>query len=120
MKSHLINGAAARRAHQLKIRKYSNSIDQRDFHPLVFETFGYWRPEVTNLVRACCLKMEETSNIAYSVLFNYWISKLSFTLQWENAITIIERSEYAILQEEKVNNIKSRWKDYRRENIKIK
>jgi len=71
VKSHLINGAAARRAHQLKIRKYSNSIDQRDFHPLVFETFGYWRPEVTNLVRVCCLKMEETSNIAFSVLIGY-------------------------------------------------
>ena len=39
VKSHLINRAAARHAHQFKIRKYSNSIDQKDFHPLVFETW---------------------------------------------------------------------------------
>jgi hypothetical protein len=120
VKSQANNGAAAQRAHQYKIRKYSKFVDEQDFHPMVFETFGYWTSEVTNLVKCCCHLMEDTSGIPYSILFNYWISRLSFTLQWENAITITERADYSKLQEEKRNNSRSRWKDFRRERLLIK
>jgi len=120
VKTHAINGAAAQRAHQFKMRKYSSFVDAQDFHPLVFETFGYWSEEVTNLVRCCCHQMEDTSGTPYSALYNYWISRLSFTLQWENAITIMERADFAKLQDEKRNNSKSRWRNYRRESLSIK
>jgi hypothetical protein len=79
------------------MRKYSTYVDPQDFHPLVFETYGYWRPEVTELIHKCCKLIEEKGGVAYSVLVNYWISKLSFILQWENAITILERIDAAAM-----------------------
>jgi len=120
VKSHEVTGAAAQRAHQSKIRKYTSSINSQDFHPLVFETYGFWNAEVTDLIQACCARIEETTGTPYSSLINYWISRLSFTLQWENAIAIMERHDYSELQEQKKSNSVLRWKDYRREELRIK
>jgi len=120
VKSHEVTGAAAQRAHQLKIRKYTSTINSQDFHPLVFETYGFWNSEVTDLIQACCVRIEETTGTPYSSLINYWISRLSFTLQWENAIAIMERHDYSELQEQKKSNSVLRWKDYRREELRIK
>ena len=120
VKSHEVTGAAAQRAHQSKIRKYTSSINSQDFHPLVFETYGFWNAEVTDLIQACCARIEETTGTPYSSLINYWISRLSFTLQWENAIAIMERHDYSRLQELKKSNSVLRWKDYRREELRIK
>jgi hypothetical protein len=120
VKSHEVTGAAAQRAHQSKIRKYTSSINSQDFHPLVFETYGFWNAEVTDLIQACCASIEETTGTPYSSLINYWISRLSFTLQWENAIAIMERHDYSRLQELKKSNSVLRWKDYRREELRIK
>jgi hypothetical protein len=120
VKSHEVTGAAAQRAHQSKIRKYTSAINSQDFHPLVFETYGYWNTEVTDLIQACCARIEETTGTPYSSLINYWISRLSFTLQWENAIAIMERHDYSRLQEQKKTNTALRWKDFRREELRIK
>lgn len=117
VKSHKVSGAAAQRAHQAKIRKYSSTINPQDFHPLVFETYGLWNTDVTELIQACCARIEEITGTPYSSLINYWISRLSFTLQWENAITIMERQDHSRLQEEKKSNAR---KDFRREDLRIK
>jgi hypothetical protein len=114
-KSHQVNGATANRAYQQKMRKYSTYVDPQDFHPLVFETYGYWRPEVTELIHKCCKLIEEKGGVAYSVLVNYWISKLSFILQWENAITILERIDAAAMA-----NGHTQRKNFRRINSRIK
>jgi len=53
-KTHLVTGAAALRAHNMKIRKYAQLINKDDFHPMVFETLGYWTEEVTKLINNCC------------------------------------------------------------------
>jgi len=90
------NGTAGRKAHMNKINYYSRFIEREDFHPLVFETFGYWTEEVTMLIRTCCHIISAEKHIEYSVLVNYWFTKLSFILQWENAIIILER-EHQIL-----------------------
>jgi len=95
------NGTAARRAHQNKIKKYSSLVDKEDFHPLVMETYGCWTDEVTSLIKTCCNIISEEKRIEYSVLVNYWTTKLSFILQWENAIIILEREKY--LSDETLN-----------------
>ena len=94
-KSHQVNGVTAHRAHQQKIRKYANYIDKTNFHPLVFEVYGYWEEDVTQLIKKCCTQIEENSGIPFPILVNYWISRLAFTLQWENAMTITERMDVA-------------------------
>ena len=96
-KSHQFKGATANRAYQQKMRKYSTYVDPQDFHPLVFETYGYGRPEITELIHKCCKLIEEKGGAAYAVLVNYWMSRLSFILQWENVITILERIDAAAM-----------------------
>jgi hypothetical protein len=82
---------------------------------LIFETYGYWHPEVTELIRKCCKIIEEKGGVSYSVLVNYWISRLSFILQWENAITIMERIDAAAMA-----NGHTQRKNFRRINSRIK
>ena len=94
-KSHLFNGVTALAAHNLKIKKYCDLVNEEDFHPLAIECFGYWTEEVTKVVKDACMLIAEDKAIPYSVLVNYWLSKLSFVLQWENAIVITERSAFA-------------------------
>ena len=40
----MVTGAANKNQ---KIRKYAQLINKDDFHPMVFETLGYWTEEVT-------------------------------------------------------------------------
>ena len=94
-KSHLKNGVTARRAHNHKITYYADCVDREDFHPLVLEAFGYWTTEVSDQIKSACREISEEKEIPYSMIVNYWLTRLSFVLQWENAITIIEREDYS-------------------------
>ena len=95
VQSHLYNGVTARRAHNNKIKKYCDLVDKEDFHPLAMETFGTWTREVSDIIRKACYEIAEEKEIPYSTIVNYWYTKLSFVLQWENAITLIEREDFA-------------------------
>jgi hypothetical protein len=95
LKSHQFNGVTARRAHNQKITDYCDIVNKEDFHPLAFEAFGCWTKEVTDLVKSTCKDMAEETDVPYSVLVNFWFQKLSFVLQWENAVTVIEREDFS-------------------------
>jgi hypothetical protein len=71
-------------------------IDKTNFHPLVFEDYGFWEQDVTLLIKMCSRQIEVDSGISFSILVNYWISRLALTLQWENAMTITERMDVKI------------------------
>ena len=62
-------------------------IDKTNFHPLVFEDYGFWEQDVTLLIKMCSRQIEVDSGISFSILVNYWISRLAFTL------TITERMD---------------------------
>jgi len=67
-KTHLVTGAAALRAHNMKIRKYAQLINKDDFHPMVFETLGYWTEEVTKLINICCQIIAEKEGVSSTQL----------------------------------------------------
>jgi len=108
-KSHKINGAAAQRAHNSKIRKYSSYIDTKDFHPMVFETYGFWTEEVTQLIKSSCTAIAEQTGIPKSRITQYWLMRISFTLQWENAMLITERADFSRAQDDKATGRRRPW-----------
>jgi hypothetical protein len=81
---------------------------------MVFETLGYWTEEVTKLINNCCQIIAEKEGVSSAQLSQYWIMKLSFTLQWENAITIAERIDYSMKLDDTQTGRRSKHKDFRR------
>jgi hypothetical protein len=85
-------------AGERKRAKYLESVSQLDnlFEPLVFETYGNWGPEVTNLIGFLAARLSEESPRPISQI-KHWISiSLSVTLQKYNAKIILTRNDLVL------------------------
>ena len=80
-----INGAVAQHVQQFKMRKYA-----QDFQPLVFETFWYWSEEVGVSICHQMKILQELRTHLQLLGFQRFYSR--------NAITIVEREDFAKLQ----------------------
>ena len=88
-------GWAADKAFNTKMSKYSDlsSRNGLSFIPQVFESTGYIRSEVLDLVKRVCQHASETRKIPAEVLFQYHIKSLSVVLQRSNAETQLNRAD---------------------------
>jgi hypothetical protein len=82
---------AAEQRYSEKNKKYKEECTNRSttFIPLVFETCGYWRPEVQNYIKLCAEKASDRLHVPISTLIHRFTTQLSSILHRETAELLI-------------------------------
>ena len=95
--SHAKEGFTALDAYKKKVLKYeSNNLDLlqgRNLIPISIESFGRFHPSVKPFIAALCAKAAVISGVSKSVLCNYWINRISVSLQKNIAKMMLSRVE---------------------------
>ena len=63
--------------------------DSASFMPMVIETFGVASEETMGMLAKLVSRAHEATNVPYSILFTYWMKRISTTLQVHNARIVI-------------------------------
>ena len=81
-------------AYNEKNRKFKTASETNGylFLPLVFDTFGQWHPVVVDIVRNTCAIASTLHQIPFSVLVDYWSTRISSVLHKGNADLLYRRA----------------------------
>jgi hypothetical protein len=95
-KSDKKRGAAAVQREKHKIGEYVRLADNHDLHftPLVLESYGTWGEHLIKLVHGLVDKAwaKKGKTLSKSIIMQYWVKRISVTLQMGNADMFISRS----------------------------
>jgi hypothetical protein len=89
---------ASNQRFKAKTKKYKEACNNRTttFIPLIFESCGYWRPEVQHFIKICAEKASERLHLPISTLIHRYTTQLSTILHRETAtmITALHMRQY--------------------------
>ena len=88
-------GRAADASHRLKNNKYAlvAHANNLEFQPLIFESTGRMHPECASFLKSAITKMSQDNSKLSSVFTNFWMSRISCTLQKGISAAILNRSD---------------------------
>ena len=60
--------------------------------PLIFESFGRWHSDIEGFLKPVCRLISHRVNHSFSVIYDYWIRRISVCLQVGQAKLYTERA----------------------------